>query len=210
MSGWRMPEISAGHLLYRYDAGVVRHYLIVTLPNDGRGSCPPPMTSLKNQSTSTGSSWQHSTPCATVRRSRGNGRRVNPEQYPRLVRLNRITKAPPIVYGPAGSRCSAGGSHAFAARARHHLAPQPLSDGRNAFDALGDWFTLLAFGADVAAVEAFEQAAGSMGMPPKVITEGRARYCSALMLVRPDQFVAWSADHSPPQPGGRIAQGGRR
>ena len=35
------------------------------------------------------------------------------------------------------------GSHAFAARAGHHLAPQPLSSGRNVFDELGDGFTLL-------------------------------------------------------------------
>ena len=49
-----------------------------------------------------------------------------------------------VVDGPADGHCSALGSHMFIARPGHHLAPQPLSDGRSVFDALGDGFTLLA------------------------------------------------------------------
>ena len=61
--------------------------------------------------------------------------------------------------GLAGGGRSAGrqdstahGKHVFKARAGHHLAPQPLSSGRNVFEELGRGFTLLAFGADDAAV----------------------------------------------------------
>ena len=35
-----------------------------------------------------------------------------------------------IVWGPAGSVCSASGTHSFTARAGHHLPPQVLSSGR--------------------------------------------------------------------------------
>ena len=57
-----------------------------------------------------------------------------------------------IVAGPPGATCSAIGSHQFAARAGHHLAPRQLASGRNVFEELGDGFTLLDFGTPDAAV----------------------------------------------------------
>ncbi|MGH6980591.1 MAG: FAD-dependent monooxygenase, partial [Stellaceae bacterium] len=53
----------------------------------------------------------------------------------------------PVVWGPPGASNSALGSHQFAARAGHHLAPRKLSSGRNVYEELGDGFTLLAFDA---------------------------------------------------------------
>jgi 2-polyprenyl-6-methoxyphenol hydroxylase-like FAD-dependent oxidoreductase len=104
----------------------------------------------------------------------------------------------PIVDGPPGARCSALGSHSLVARAGHHLAPAPLSDGRNVFDALGDGFTLLAFGSET---DAFQQAAQALGLPLTIVrdsrTDGRERYGAARVLVRPDQFVAWASDEAP-------------
>ena len=104
----------------------------------------------------------------------------------------------PIVCGPAGAVCSAVGSHAFAARAGHHLAPQMLSCGRNVFEALGDGFTLLCFGDDDAVCAAFERAAAARGIPLQIIrdsrADGRALYETSCVLVRPDHFVAWAAD----------------
>jgi 4-hydroxyisophthalate hydroxylase len=106
-----------------------------------------------------------------------------------------------IVDGPAGGRCSALGSHAFTARAGHHLAPQPLSDGRNVFDALGDGFTLLAFDADPGVVAAFEEASAAQGLPLQFVADsrsgGREQYGAALVIVRPDHFVAWASDEAP-------------
>ena len=103
----------------------------------------------------------------------------------------------PIVWPQAGSP-SALGEHMFRARAGHHLAPLPLSDGRKLYDALGPDFTLLAFGADPRAVEAFERAAERLGAPLAVISDtregGRELYEAALVLVRPDQFVAWAGE----------------
>jgi 2-polyprenyl-6-methoxyphenol hydroxylase-like FAD-dependent oxidoreductase len=101
----------------------------------------------------------------------------------------------PVVDGPPGGRCSVVGEHRLDARAGHHLGPCRLSDGTNAFDALGDGFTLLAFGAPEV-VAAFEDDARRLGVPFRVLfdpAEGpRRQYGAELVLVRPDQYVAWT------------------
>ncbi|MES1147981.1 MAG: FAD-dependent monooxygenase [Bradyrhizobium guangdongense] len=101
-----------------------------------------------------------------------------------------------IVAGPPGATCSAIGSHQFAARAGHHLAPRALASGRNVFEELGDGFTLLDFGAPDAAA-AIKHAAEASGVPLKLVrdtTDARDVYQADLVLVRPDQFVAWVSD----------------
>jgi len=107
----------------------------------------------------------------------------------------------PIVWGPRDSRCNAVGLHTFAARAGHHLAPQPLTSGRNVFEELGDGFTLLGFCADGGVLDDFEQSAKTLHIPLKIVrgsrADGRERYEAALVLVRPDQFVAWASDEAP-------------
>jgi 2-polyprenyl-6-methoxyphenol hydroxylase-like FAD-dependent oxidoreductase len=106
-----------------------------------------------------------------------------------------------IVAGPPGATISAHGEHSFRARAGHHLAPQPLSSGQNVLDALGRGFALLAFDDPGSAVTAFERAAAGIGMPLTVVADtladGRAEYGSRLVLVRPDQHVAWAGDVPP-------------
>jgi 2-polyprenyl-6-methoxyphenol hydroxylase-like FAD-dependent oxidoreductase len=104
----------------------------------------------------------------------------------------------PVVYGPPGGVSSAHGDHSFAARAGHHLAPQPLSSGKGVFEEFGKEFTLLAFDAPAEAVAAIEQAAAARKVPLKVVRDtfsgGREAYGHRLILVRPDQFVAWTGD----------------
>ena len=106
-----------------------------------------------------------------------------------------------IVSGPSGGTCSAAGSHAFTARAGHHLAPHVLSSGRNIFEELGDGFTLLSLEGDGAVGTAFETAALTARIPLKVVRDesgtGRKQYAAAHVLVRPDQFVAWSSQDGP-------------
>jgi 2-polyprenyl-6-methoxyphenol hydroxylase-like FAD-dependent oxidoreductase len=103
-----------------------------------------------------------------------------------------------IVWGPPGSSCSAIGSHQFAARAGHHLAPYQLSSGPNVFEELGEGFTLIELNSSTTAVADFRAAAQALNIPFKVISDFGAGafefYKAALVLVRPDQFIAWTSD----------------
>jgi 2-polyprenyl-6-methoxyphenol hydroxylase-like FAD-dependent oxidoreductase len=107
----------------------------------------------------------------------------------------------PVVLGPPDAVISAHGSHTFTARPGHHLPPQPLSRGTNVFEELGRGFTLVALDAAEADVRAFEQAAASSGVPLTVVgdtfADGREDYGCRMILVRPDQFVAWTGDTAP-------------
>jgi len=102
-----------------------------------------------------------------------------------------------------GTGGSAVGSHAFQARPGHHLAPARLSSGANVYQRLQGRFTLLAFGAEQEKVDALREAARSAGVPLDVVedtaADERARYDARLILVRPDEFVAWTdaADTGP-------------
>lgn len=106
----------------------------------------------------------------------------------------------PVVWqGDAqGKVCSAVGSHQFVARAGHHMAPATLSSGSNVYEAFGPGFTLLALGASAGEVQVFRDAASALNLPLGVIQEDAApeaaRYEARLVLVRPDNFVAWASD----------------
>ena len=108
----------------------------------------------------------------------------------------------PVVVGPPDGVCSIHGEYSFAAQAGHHLAPRVLSSGRNVFLELGDGFTLLAFGVEDAAVRPFQDAAGSLQTPLKVVRDSyeadRVAYEARLILVRPDQYVVWAGNEAPP------------
>jgi len=104
----------------------------------------------------------------------------------------------PVVFGPQGGVSSARGEYMFKARAGHHLAPRKLSNGRNVFEELGGGFVLFAFDAPADSVAAFERAARDLQIPFKVVSDtfagGREDFEARLMLIRPDQYVAWTSD----------------
>jgi hypothetical protein len=106
-----------------------------------------------------------------------------------------------VVFGPADGVSGIRGEHSYAARPGHHLAPQSLIGGANTYEALGHGFTLLALGANDAEVARFEDTAGSLGIPLATVRgaleDGLAGYGSGLVLVRPDQHVAWAGDAAP-------------
>lgn len=104
----------------------------------------------------------------------------------------------PVIPDSEGAGGSAVGQHSFEARAGHHLAPAELSTGDNVYDHLSTGFSLLAFDAAADQVACFTAAARDLGMALQVVTDSKAdqrsRYARSLVLVRPDQFVAWSGD----------------
>jgi hypothetical protein len=108
----------------------------------------------------------------------------------------------PVVIGPPGGYCGIDGENTFRAMAGHHLGPRSLSSGRNAFEELGTDFTLLAFDASDAEVAPFEETARALRIPVKVVRDTRdgqrLDYAARFVLVRPDQFVAWAGDSTPP------------
>jgi len=123
---------------------------------------------------------------------------------PRVLTYEPHYEGSPIVFGPKDGASSASGSHSFKARAGHHLPPQLLSSGRNVFEELGAEFTLLAFDGENQTVAAFEKAARLAGVPLKIVCDsydsGRAAYEAKLILVRPDRYIAWTADSAPADP----------
>jgi len=66
---------------------------------------------------------------------------------------------------------------------------------------LGTGFTLIDLDADKTTIESFRKASKSMDVPLKIIKdtfEGeREAYESRLILVRPDQYVAWAGNGQP-------------
>jgi 2-polyprenyl-6-methoxyphenol hydroxylase-like FAD-dependent oxidoreductase len=103
-----------------------------------------------------------------------------------------------ICWGLRAAGCNALGSHSLRAEAGRHLSPQPLSDGRNIYQALGTGFTLLALEQKDSVVAEFAQAAATLALPLEIVRDdrsgGRERYGAGLVLVRPDQFVAWTGE----------------
>ena len=104
-------------------------------------------------------------------------------------------EASEIVFGPSGGKTTAHGVHTIRARAGHHLSPQLRSNGRNVFEELGRNFTLLALGSDSGD---FERAARARRVPLKIVQDkgasARDNYSASLILVRPDQHVAWTGE----------------
>lgn len=100
---------------------------------------------------------------------------------------------PPGSPGSQDAQSGAKGTHRFEAQAGHHLAPQALPDGGEVWDLLGAGFTLLNFGA--ARHGGFDAAAEALSVPlcqAHLPSEALAKaYGAEMILVRPDQFVAW-------------------
>ena len=75
-----------------------------------------------------------------------------------------------------------------------------LRDGRSLYDALGFEFTLLRLGTRPAEAAPFATAAAALGMPLAIVDvageEARDLYQAALVLIRPDQIVAWRGNAS--------------
>jgi 2-polyprenyl-6-methoxyphenol hydroxylase-like FAD-dependent oxidoreductase len=110
----------------------------------------------------------------------------------------------PIVLNGNKGICSAVGSHRFEARTGHHLPPAPLKDGGDAFGHLGSDFTLLCIGTSEEHARVFSEAAAALSVPLKLVVLapglGADRYEAKWVLVRPDDFVAWTSQEETVSP----------
>ena len=116
----------------------------------------------------------------------------------------------PVIAGPSGSVCGAIGEHRLAARAGHHLAPLRLTSGVNIFEILGRCFTLLAFDAEASAIAEFERTARQCAIPLQTVRDrlggDNGSYGARLILVRPDQYVAWTGKTAPEDMAGLMSK----
>jgi hypothetical protein len=91
-------------------------------------------------------------------------------------------------------------------RAPHHW----LADGRALFDLFGPGFTLLRLADTAPDGTAVASAAAARGVPLTVVTladnAARERYQQDLVLVRPDQHIAWRGNREPADAAGLIAR----
>jgi hypothetical protein len=102
-----------------------------------------------------------------------------------------------IVFGSPDLHPGAVGFHSPTALAGRHLAPQKLSDGRPLHEALDSSFALICFVDEFSAGAAFSREAMMLGMPLTLIhapnAVARASCGADLILLRPDNFVAWTS-----------------
>ena len=130
---------------------------------------------------------------ATLPPSRPAGRSAPPARAREVDAFEPNYRGSPIVFGAPGA-AQRHRAHTFKAQPAI-TSRRKLSSGRNVFEELGDGFTLLDFGAPEAVTASIRRAAETSGVPLKLVrddnAEAREFYEAALVLVRPDQFVAW-------------------
>ena len=106
-----------------------------------------------------------------------------------------------LVWGQPGAQSGAKGVHTFAALPGHHLAPPPTDISMpglesELWEAISSGFVLLNLDENSGRAKEFKQAAQSQGVPLRVLNQNskelRDHYGCDAMLVRPDQFVAWT------------------
>lgn len=101
----------------------------------------------------------------------------------------------PVIAARDDGHPSARGSHETRARPGHHLAAQPEGTDVDLFDRLtGGGFVLLRAGTKG---DEFIAAAGRAAVPLRIVdvdASTRDAYGADLVLVRPDQYVAWVGD----------------
>jgi 2-polyprenyl-6-methoxyphenol hydroxylase-like FAD-dependent oxidoreductase len=85
-----------------------------------------------------------------------------------------------------------------------------LSEGRSLYDTFGFAFSLLRLGAKPPEAAGFAQAAQARGLPLTIVDrpeiEIRDLYGADLVVIRPDQIVAWRGNHVPDDPARLLAQ----
>jgi 2-polyprenyl-6-methoxyphenol hydroxylase-like FAD-dependent oxidoreductase len=116
----------------------------------------------------------------------------------------------PIVWGDPDAVSGAKGKHEFKARAGYHLAPPPEPGDVDIWEQLRPGFTLLDLTSDSQQSQIWGQAADTLGVPLRWVSlpddEIRQAYDAELILIRPDQFIAWAGNIDEGDPARILAQ----
>ena len=79
-----------------------------------------------------------------------------------------------------------------------------IDEKESVFDRLGSWFNLVRLGPDAPTASEFEQAAEKLNVPMNIVHFEEAGtedfYGARLLLIRPDQHVAWRGNEIPESP----------
>ena len=104
----------------------------------------------------------------------------------------------PLIAGGGGQSSGATGEHIHVALAGYHLSSCGSAERAARFDLLGTDFTLFAVDADAIDVNRFRRAAETLALPLNVISEPQGEHNAGwdrrLVLVRPDEYIAWSGN----------------
>lgn len=112
----------------------------------------------------------------------------------------------PIVYETQGDHSlgnsqtepGATGVHSHVAKSGTHLSPQILSSGQDVYAQLGNDYTLILIDIDDDTGDRFAKAAATASIALSIVTstntEGTDRWEASIILVRPDQFIAFAAN----------------
>lgn len=101
----------------------------------------------------------------------------------------------PVMCAGSGDKPGVRGIHKHEARVGYHLSPGRLLTGKDVFEVLGPGFTLLVGDEGHEGISDFQQAAALFRVPLGVLVVDsdmmRNYYGAEMVLVRPDQYVAW-------------------
>jgi 2-polyprenyl-6-methoxyphenol hydroxylase-like FAD-dependent oxidoreductase len=159
---------------------------------------------------------EQDSPAGTVaRRAAGAMLATFGEQFASIgVQLGARYDGSPLVAGdatpPADSFVTYEPSSVPGGRAPHVWLDEKRTFGSSLFDRLGTGFTLLRLGADPPDATAMAAAAMRRNIPLKVLdvdrSDARDLYQCDLILVRPDQYIAWRGNRTASDPDRLFAQ----
>ena len=111
----------------------------------------------------------------------------------------------PVIDNDTDAASGAVGNHSHTAIAGFHLSPRDIGEDQvDLFALMGGGFSLIAIDAPQCTLDEFAGAAANLGVPLTVIVGSRttenAQWQADLILVRPDEYIAWAGSAAQAKP----------